>query len=424
MKTMKLLTFLLLALPAVVQAQSGGGYNYTVNSYTTNTITIVTYTGPGGVVNIPNTINGLLVTGIGNGESTVFGYSSSITNITIPGSVTSIGDGAFSGCSMTNLTIPASVTSIGQSAFYDCTSLISVTSLGSVTSIGDSAFLECTSLTSITIPGSVTIMGGGVFQQCYSLTSVTISNGVTTLGDGDAFEQCTSLTNVTIPASVTNIGLGAFAACTSMTAITVAAQNPTYSSANGVLFDKNQTTLIQFPEAVGGRYTIPGSVTNIAFNAFGRCSLGSVTVPKSITSIGVTNYFSDAFAYCSYLTSVYFLGNAPILLGLNVFASDYNAVVYYLPGTTGWGTTFGGLPTVLWNPQAQTGGASFGVRANKFGFNITGTTNIPIVVEACTNLSSNIWVPLQSVSLTNGLFYFSDPRWTNYPGRFYRLRSP
>jgi hypothetical protein len=94
--------------------------------------------------------------------------------------------------------------------------------------------------------------------------------------------------------------------------------------------------------------------------------------------------------------------------------------VYYLPGTTGWGTTFDGVPAVLWNPQAQTSDGSFGVQSNQFGFNITGTTNIPVVVEACTNVSNPNWLPLLNCTLTNGIVYFSDPRWTNYPSRFYR----
>jgi hypothetical protein len=68
--------------------------------------------------------------------------------------------------------------------------------------------------------------------------------------------------------------------------------------------------------------------------------------------------------------------------------------------------------------------AGFGVRTNRFGFNITGTTNIPIVVEACTNLASASWTSLLSGALINGSIYFSDPQWTNYPTRFYRLRSP
>jgi hypothetical protein len=95
-----------------------------------------------------------------------------------------------------------------------------------------------------------------------------------------------------------------------------------------------------------------------------------------------------------------------------------------LPGATGWSNGIAGLTPVLWNPQAQTSDASFGVRTNKFGFNITGTTNIPIVVEACTNLANSGWMPLQTCKLTNGSIYFSDPQWTNYPARLYRIRSP
>jgi hypothetical protein len=109
---------------------------------------------------------------------------------------------------------------------------------------------------------------------------------------------------------------------------------------------------------------------------------------------------------------------------LTVFYVDNNATVYYMPGTTGWGSMFAGRPTVLWNPQAQTKSATFGVRTNRFGFNITGSSNLVIVVEACTNLANPIWSPVRTNTLTGGLSYFSDPQWTNYPGRFYRLRSP
>jgi hypothetical protein len=82
------------------------------------------------------------------------------------------------------------------------------------------------------------------------------------------------------------------------------------------------------------------------------------------------------------------------------------------------------VPAVLWNPQVQTSNSSFGVQPTGFGFNITGTTNIPIVLEACTNLANPAWISVQSCTLTNGSLYFSDPDWTNYPGRYYRLRSP
>jgi hypothetical protein len=99
-------------------------------------------------------------------------------------------------------------------------------------------------------------------------------------------------------------------------------------------------------------------------------------------------------------------------------------MVFYLPGTTGWSATFGGRLAALWNPQVQTRGASFGVRTNRFGFTITGNSGLVIVVEACTNLARSVWQPVQTTTLTGGQMYFSDPQWTNYPDRFYRLRSP
>lgn len=83
-------------------------------------------------------------------------------------------------------------------------------------------------------------------------------------------------------------------------------------------------------------------------------------------------------------------------------------------------------PAVLWDPLMQANGPGFGVHANQFGFNITSRTNLPlpIVVEACTNLTSASWTALQTCTLTNGSIYFSDAAWTNYPCRFYRIRSP
>ena len=112
-----------------------------------------------------------------------------------------------------------------------------------------------------------------------------------------------------------------------------------------------------------------------------------------------------------------------------MFNGDNNVTVYYLPGATGWSSNFDGRPTVLWNPQAQTNDGSFGVQNNQFGFNITGNSNLVVVVEACTNLASPIWSPVSTNSLntfvgTNGTSYFSDPQWTNYPCRFYGFSWP
>ena len=514
--------------------------NYTTNS---GTITITGYTGSGGDVTIPSTINGLPFTCIAD---QAFVGCRSLTSVMIPNSVTSIGEGAFLYCSsltaiavdslnsfytavvgvlfnksQTTLvaypggkagsyTIPSSVTSIGSDAFWYCTSLTSVTIPNSVTNIGDSAFISCSGLTTVTIPNSVISIGSdafggcwsltsvtipdtitsledGVFSSCFSLTSITIPNSVTNIGDY-ALSACTSLTSVTIPNSVRNIGLNAFSACYSLTAIAVDSLNSLYTAVAGVLFNKSQTTLVAYPGGKAGSYTIPSSVTSIGDGAFEGCTnltsitipdsvtgigfcafmwctkLASITIPNNVTNIGYEAFFGctnltnitipnsvtnigfaafssctsltnvtigtgvttiedSTFAACPSLTSVYFQGNAPTV-GLDVFDGDNKATVYYLPGPRNWYTPFGGLTAVLWNAQVQTGGASFGVRTNRFGFNIIGTSNLVVVVEACTNLANPVWSPLQTITLTGSPVYFTDPQWTNHNRRFYGLGVP
>ena len=90
----------------------------------------------------------------------------------------------------------------------------------------------------------------------------------------------------------------------------------------------------------------------------------------------------------------------------------------------GWTMNTGFLHIVPWNPQAQTGDGSFGVRTNQFGFNITGNSNLVVVVETSASLADPSWSPVATNILTSGLSYFSDPQWTNYPSRFYRLSMP
>ncbi len=98
--------------------------------------------------------------------------------------------------------------------------------------------------------------------------------------------------------------------------------------------------------------------------------------------------------------------------------------IYYLPGTTGWGATYGDLPTAPWLPKVRTADVNFGVRTNGFGFNLTWVSDQVVVVEACTNLTNPVWSPVATNTLTGGSSYFSDPQWSKYPARFYRLRSP
>ena len=459
-----LMMLLLLTLPAAVQAQ----FNFTTNN---GAITITGYTGSGGAVNIPSTTNGYPVTSI---VSCQFRSLSSITAVTIPDSVTNIGFGAFEsfaypggpapdsflsaitvdtnnpvygsldgvlldkihgtliqypcGKAGSNYIIPNSVTNIANDAFYYCTNLGSVTITGNVTNIGAQAFQFCISLTNATIGDSVTSIGANAFSGT-TLTSVTIGTNVTSVG-AYAFNG-TRLTSVTIPNSVTSIGRHAFYGCYVLTNVTIG-ESVTDIGA-GAFLDTSLTSV-----------TIHNSVTSIGLQAFYGCtSLTNLTIGNSVTSIGteavaycssltqltfpssVTSIGDDPFVGCSSLMGLYFRGNAPSI-GSNHFSNESSAIVYYLPGTTGWGSIFGDRPTELWfllNPLILNN-PSFGVQTNAFGFIISWATNIPVVVEACADLTEHTWSPVSTNTLTNGSSYFNDPQWTNYPARFYRLRSP
>jgi hypothetical protein len=314
---------------AVVRAQ----FTFTTNN---GAITITGYTGSGGTVVIPETINGYPVTTIGEAA---FEYDFAISNVVIL-------DG---------------ITSISAMAFWVCTNLCGITIPDSVTNIGDYAFSNC-GFTRFIIPANVTI-GSGMLSYCPSLTNVVIANGVTSISDG-MFGGCGEVGTITIPNSLRNIGDGAFAYC--------------------------------------------NSVTNII-------------IPSSVTNMG-----DGVFEYCTNLTGAYFCGNAPGFL-LLVFDTAPNSTVYYLPGTTGWGTNYAGAPTAPWylpNPLILNNEPGFGMQSNGFGFTVSWATNASVMVDASSNLSSPNWQPIQTNALTVGTFYFTDPQWTSHPSRFYRLRSP
>ena len=231
---------------------------------------------------------------------------------------------AFYGCtSLTSITIPDNVTSIGESAFLRCKSLVSITIPNSVTRIGDGAFYECSSLTSIMIPNRVTSIGESAFSCCKSLVNITIPKGVTSIGDW-AFRDCSSLTSIMIPDSVTSIDYSAFAGCIRLISINVDENNSDYKSIDGNLYGKDGKTLIQY--AIGKAdtsFVIPDRVTNIGDYAFTGCSsLTSIMIPNRVISIGesafssckslvnitipnsVTSIEFRVFAYCSSLTNI------------------------------------------------------------------------------------------------------------------------
>lgn len=224
-----------------------------------------------------------------------------LENIIIPDGVTSISGQTFEYCrELVSVVIPSSVTSIGNNAFYYCSALTSVNIPNSVTNIGDSAFCNCGALTSVTLPASLPIINNQTFADCSALVSVSIPDGVTSIGRS-AFSGCSSLTDIIIPNNVTSIGRGAFGDCSSLLEITVTEGNSNYSSADGVLFNKNQTVLIRYPEGKTAAYSIPEGVTNIEDNAFnGSIGLTSVTIPASVASVGN----NDMFGNCSNLAEI------------------------------------------------------------------------------------------------------------------------
>lgn len=273
-----------------------------------------------------------------------FNTKRSLTSVTLPSTITSIGRSAFDACSkLSSINIPSSVTTIESKAFHWCTGLSVITIPSSVIYIGEYAFSDC-GLTSVTIPSSVTSIGGYAFQYCESLTSVNILASITTI-ESSTFEYCTGLTSVNIPSSVTSIKGWAFSSCTSLTLVnipssvtsidvfsfirssaelSVASNNPNYSSIDGILFNKTQTVIFHCPTSKIGSYTIPPTVTSIEFGAFASCTgLTSLTISSLVTSIegsafsecknltsvnipsSVKNIGASAFEYCSSLSSLY-----------------------------------------------------------------------------------------------------------------------
>lgn len=356
-------------LPATVRAQ----FTFTTNA--DNTLTLTGYTGSDGEVVIPDTTNGYPVTAIGDNA---FAYDYNLTSITVPTSITSIGIVAFYGCiKLAGITIPDNVTNIGAAAFNSCFSLTNVTIPASVTSIGDYAFFYCNNLTAITvnatnlfyssadgvlfnkdktilkqfpfgksgsysIPSSVTsladeafgirVFGNTVFYTptCAGLTNLIIPNSITNIPDY-AFAQCIGLTSVSIGSGLSSIGIQAFFACENLVSV-----------------------------------RIPGSITNLGSEAFEGCtSLASITLEYGLVSIGdqafnscgelprivipasVTNIGMNAFFQCFNLHLIFFLGNAPgVGNDTSVFDGTWDATAYYLPGKTGWESSFDGLPTI------------------------------------------------------------------------------
>ncbi len=269
-----------------------------------------------GKVVIPEAIEGYEVKWI---SSYAFSSCKNITEITIPDSVTEIGNSAFSGCtSLAEIVIPDSVTEIGEFAFSGCTALLKVVLSKNMTAIEAQTFSGCSSLESIIIPDGVTAIGtwneheisygntlyGNTFSGCTSLKEIIIPDSVIKILD-HAFSNCTSLESITIGSGVESLGDEWIASCRRLENITVSPENKTYSSVDGVLFNKDKSELSAYP--IGNKrssYTIPDGVEKIGKKAFYGCRyIESLTIPVSVAEIE-----ASALGNCYDIRAVYYLG--------------------------------------------------------------------------------------------------------------------
>ncbi len=345
-ETSWLLLLVFLCLTGRSYGQTYGVFTYSVSG--TN-VAITKFNGIGGEVIIPSEIPGVgIVTTLKN--SAFYGSFSSI-RITIPNSVTNIESGAFAYCNgLSAITVDA------QNLFYSSLR-------GVLFNKSQSILIHCPSKMSgaYTIPSSVTFI------------------------EASAFANCNDLASVTIPSNVTSIGYGAFANCSGLTAITVDPQNLFYSSLSGVLFNKNQSVLVQCPGKMSGAYIIPSSVTSIGNAAFALCrNLTSITTPDSVISIG-----DSAFLACASLTNI-IIPNSVSAIGDLVFQYCTGLTSITLPtGVTSIGDSVFEYCSGLTNITLPSSLTSIGYRA----FN------------ECTGLTS-ITLPDSVTSIGDAAFYY------------------
>ena len=325
--------------------------------------TLSTVTIPNTVVYLTNTYN---IVSIVDGA---FSGNQNIITVIIGNNVTTIGQYCFEHCySLTSVTIPNSVTYISAHSFQACYALVTVNidkENSLLTYIGDLAFIRC-AFTTIILPDNLITIGASAFDSCYYLVSVYFSNSITSIGiycfsscvslihaynfentqliviSNSLFENCSQLTNITLPNSTTTIQDSAFAR-SGLTTITISqyitnispsafmavnisyinvdSNNNIYSSLDGVLFNKDQTSLLIYPYGITNpSYTIPNQVTSIGISAFLGCSnLYTVTLTNNITEI--KDY---AFYACTNLSSI----NLPnSITRIGTWAFFYNTAI-------------------------------------------------------------------------------------------------
>jgi hypothetical protein len=418
-----LLIFLLLAPPLLAQAQ----YTFTTNN--DGSLNIAQYTGPGGTVVIPDTTNGQPITSIGDAA---FFEISTLASVTVGTNVVSISDQAFSYSSMTSVTLPASVTNIAFDAFLDCNSLTAITVVTNNPDFSSAAGVLF-NLNQTTLIGFPEGKAG----------SYAVPDSVTNIGIY-AFYDSTNLTSVALSTNVNGIDDYAFYDCPGLTAITVNSNNLSYSSMAGVLFNKSQDTLIQYPVGnTATSYIIPDSVTNIGMEAFFSCPnltnvtlgtnvatigdaafencgvLASITFPDSVTVIGgdafaecaglasitlgtgVTNILSQAFLACPNVTAITVAAGNPAFssVGGVLFNQNQTALVLYPAGSGGLSYAIPDSVTNLWEDAFMD---AYNLASITLGTNLQSIGDSAF--QDCYNLTS-ITLPNSVTNLGFSVFY-------------------
>ena len=214
--------------------------------------------------------------------------------------LTSIGHQSFYNTAITELDLSGADASIGMSAFCNCNSLETV-KLSGVKTIGSDSFYNCRKLTSVELSENLTTIGSVAFQSCVALKNIDIPNKVTKLND-DTFANCTSLKNVSIGSGCTSISSEAFCNANAIEKITVAEDNKNFTVVDGVLYNKDMTTLVLYPKNRSGEFAVPDTVTSIADYAFDNApKLTKVTIGENVKSVG-----TGAFRNCDSLATVIF----------------------------------------------------------------------------------------------------------------------